>query len=130
MFNHFVNLKDNETQDFIIYFDVIGDVFINIWGVSPNEVHPSKLYKNLRFNPDVKEIVFTSQIEGDLFLQVFSIIFRELNLGKINIIDNKVNDITISLEDLKSISSRYRLTLVKEDNHLRVKEVYKTTKIS
>ena len=127
MFNHFVNLKENETQDFIIYFDVIKDVYINIWGVNPNDVHPFKEYKRLRFTHDVK---FTSEIEGDLFLQIFSIIFRNLNKGKVNIIDNKVNDITISLEDLKSISSRYRLTLVNEDNRLRVKEVYKITKIS
>ena len=75
MFNHFVNLKDNETQDFIIYFDVIKDIFIYIWGVNPNEVHPNKLYKNLRYSPDdVKDLVFTSKIEGDLFLQIFSII--------------------------------------------------------
>lgn len=127
MFNHFVNLKENETQDFIIYFDVIKDVYITIWGVKPNDVHPFKEYKRLRFTHDVK---FTSEIEGDLFLQIFSIIFRNLNKGKVNIIDNKINDITISLEDLKSISSRYRLTLVNEDNHLRVKEVYKITKIS
>lgn len=130
MFNHFVNLRDNETQDFIIYFDVMKDVLIYIWGVNPNEVHPSKLYKNLRFNPDVKKIVFTSQIEGDLFLQIFSIIFKNLGIGEINIIDNEIKDITINLEDLKSISSRYRLTLVNEDNYLRVKEVYKITKIS
>lgn len=127
MFNYFVNLKENETQDFIIYFDVIKDVYITIWGVKPNDVHPFKEYKRLRFTHDVK---FTSEIEGDLFLQIFSIIFRNLNKGKVNIIDNKINDITISLEDLKSISSRYRLTLVNEDNHLRVKEVYKITKIS
>ena len=127
MFNYFVNLQENETQDFIIYFDVIKDVYITIWGVKPNDVHPFKEYKRLRFTHDVK---FTSEIEGDLFLQIFSIIFRNLNKGKVNIIDNKINDITISLEDLKSISSRYRLTLVNEDNHLRVKEVYKITKIS
>ena len=127
MFNHFVNLKDNETQDFLIYFDVIKDVYINIWGVSPNEVHPNKLYKSLTITQDIK---FNNKSEGSLFLQVFSIIFRNLGLGKINIIDNKINDLTISLEDLKSISSSYRVTLVNESNALRVKEVYKITKIS
>lgn len=127
MFKYFVNLKNNETQDFIIYFDVIKEVYINIWGVYPNEVHATKLYKCLEVTQDIK---FTRRSEGDLFLQIFSIIFRNLNLGKINIIDNKPNDITITLEELKSIYSRFRVTLINENDILRVKELYKITKIN
>lgn len=130
MFNYFVNLKENEEATFIITFDVIKDVFINIWGVSPNDVQPSKLYKDLRIDSNSNEIKFTSRSEGDLFLQVFSIIFKNLNIGKINIMDNQIKDITINPEDLKSISSKYRFTLINENNILRVKEMYKISKIN
>lgn len=129
-----LTLKENEEKHFTIYFD---NNYIGIWGVNPNNVHPIKSDKlrTLDFTTEVKEIVFNSKVYGKEFVRVLAIIFSNLDIGNITTIDSQISYITISLEDLQSIDSEYRVIFINEydiindKTNIKLKGVYKITRI-
>ena len=129
MFNlNNLNLNENEEIHFSIYFDIN---YIGIWRVKPNHVHPSKSDKlqTLNFTTDVKEIVFKSKVYGKEFVQVLAIILKSLGIGNITTIDSQINYISVSPEELQSISSKYRVIFINDYGTIKLKGVYQITRI-
>lgn len=129
-FNYDTTLKlDGKQGNYILSISddpyEYGGICLNIRWIKLTKTNIGELYEDVSrgsglnniklLDNESNEVIIDSNITGELFTGIISTICNDLGIGTFTVADGNITSIALTRNELESITSNYRIKLVKSD---------------